>query len=96
MIIKEGSKIKIMEGNDNKNCIINEIIAQENINFENNGKGYSFLLRNTECQNNCIFEAEKILEVNGEYIVEGYFKDSILVIEDRYGNEMHESYLQYD
>ncbi|GAA0071736.1 hypothetical protein UT300003_32610 [Clostridium sardiniense] len=96
MIIKAGSKIKITDGFYNKNCIIDEIIAQEDINFENDGKGYSFLLRNSESNSNSIFVADKIEKLRDCYVIEGCFKDSILVIEDRYGNEMHESYLQYD
>lgn len=93
MIIKEGSNIKLITGND---ILVEKIVAQEDIEFENSGSGYSFLLRVEGSEENTIFESEKVLLVDEEYIVTGYFKDSVLVIKNKNGNEMHESYLEYD
>ena len=96
MIIKEGSIIKIVDKNDIARAIINKIVAQQDIVIEGDGSEYTFLLRHRECNENCIFESEKIYKSDKEYIVEGYFKDAILVIEDKYENEMHGSYMDFD
>ena len=96
MIIKEGSIIKIVDKNDIDRAVIDKIIAQQDIEIEEDGSGYSFLLRHRESNENCIFESDKIYKSNKEYIVEGYFKDAILVISDKYENEMYESYTEYD
>lgn len=95
MIIKEGSKIKIIDKNY-QDIIVDEIISQQDIEIEGDGSGYSFLLRHRECNENCIFESDKIYKANEEYIIEGYFKDAILVIADKYENLMYESYSAFD
>lgn len=96
MIIKEGSVIKIVDGNDKERPIIDKIITDENINIEGDGSKYTFLLRHRDSNENCIFESEKIYKVNNEYIVEGWFKDAILVLSDKKENKMYESYCAYD
>lgn len=96
MIIEEGSVIKIVDKNDIDRAIVDKIVAQHDIDIEDDGSGYSFLLRHRECNENCIFESDKVYKTNGEYIVEGYFKDAILVLSDKYGNEMYASYTAYD
>jgi hypothetical protein len=93
MLIKEGSKIKIVEGNDFNGYAINEIIANEDINIENNS--YTILLRYEGSDKNNLFESDKIVRVNeNNYIIYGYFKDALLVT--RYKNNkiaMFESYM---
>lgn len=96
MIIKEDAIIKIVDKNDIERAVVDKIVSQEDITIDGDGRGYTFLLRNRACEENCIFEADKIYNSNGEYIVEGYFKDAILVISDKWGNEMHDSYMGYD
>lgn len=96
MIIKEGSIIKIVDKNDIDRAIIDKIIVQQDIEIEDDGNRYSFLLRHRECNNNCIFESDEIYKSNEKYIVEGYFKDAILVVSDKYKNVMYESYTEYD
>lgn len=96
MIIKEGSIIKIIDKNDIARAIIDKIVAQQDIDIEGDGSEYTFLLRHRACNENCIFESGKIYKSDKEYIVEGYFKDAILVIEDKYENEMHGSYMDFD
>lgn len=96
MIIKEGSIINVVEGVDDSNPIIEKIVAQEDIRIEGNGNGYTFLLRYEGHDRNSIFEADKIIEKENEFIVKGYFKDAILVIRDRNEASMHESYLDFD
>ncbi|MDG6614165.1 hypothetical protein QCF18_15120 [Staphylococcus aureus] len=96
MIIKEGSILNIIDGLDDNNLIIEKIVAQEDIRIENNGEGYTFLLRYEGHDRNCIFEADKIVKKENEFIVKGYFKDAILVIRDRNKSSMHESYLDFD
>lgn len=97
MIIKEGSIIKIVDKNNINRAIVDKIIAQQDIEIKSSGSGYSFLLRHRERNENCIFESDKIYSSNNEYIVEGYFKDALLVISDEcYENIMYESYIEYD
>lgn len=96
MIIKEGSIIKIVDKNDVNRAVVDKIVAQQDIEIEDSGRGYSFLLRHRECNANYIFESDKIYSSDEEYIVEGYLKDAILVISDKYSDEMHESYMAYD
>lgn len=96
MIIKEGSVIKIVDGNDKERAIIDKIIANEDIRIEDDGSKYTFLLRHRDSNDNCIFESEKIYKVNNEYIVEGWFKDAILVVSDKKESKMYESYCEYD
>lgn len=96
MIIKEGSVIKIIDGNDKERAIIDKIVADEDIKIEGDGSKYTFLLRHRDSNENCIFESEKIYRLNDEYVVEGWFKDAILVISDKRDNKMYESYCEYD
>lgn len=95
MVIKEGSIIKILDMNDISMSVVGKIKAVEDISIEDNDR-YTFLLRHRDCKENCIFESEKIYIKDDEYVVEGYFKDAILVVSDKYGIEMHESYMSYD
>lgn len=96
MLIKEGSIINIVEGLDDSNPILEKIVAQEDISIEGNGNGYTFLLRYDGHDRNCIFESEKIIEKENEFIVKGYFKDAILVIRDRKEKDMYNSYMDFD
>lgn len=93
MIIKEGSTVTILNMSD---VIIDKIKVSEDIEIENEGNGYTFLLRNSSCKENCIFESDKIYKKGHEYFIEGVFKDAILVIQDREEDTMHESYMDYD
>lgn len=96
MVIKEGSIINIIDKNDTSMSVVGKIIAQEDITIEESESGYTFLLRHRECKENCIFESDKIYKKDSGYVVEGYFKDAILIVSDKYGTEMHESYMSYD
>ncbi|EOU1808283.1 hypothetical protein IZT13_002867 [Clostridium perfringens] len=96
MVIKEGSIINIVEGLDDSNPIIEKIVAQEDINIDGNGKGYTFILRCEGNEENSIFVADEIIKKGNEYIVKGYFKDAILVFRDRNESSMYESYLDFD
>ena len=96
LIIEEGSVIKIIDKNDIDRAVVDKMIVQHDIEIEDNGSGCCFLLRHRECNENCIFESDKIYKTDKEYVVEGYFKDAILVIADKYENVMYESYTAYD
>lgn len=96
MIIKEGSILKIIDKNDITKSVVDKIVAQQDIRIEDDGSQYTFLLRHRDCNENCIFESDRIYKSDKEYTVEGYFKDAILVISDKYENAMHESYTMYD
>ena len=93
MIIKEGSKIKIVEGNDFRGYAVNNIIANEDIDIENNN--YTILLRHEGSNINSIFESDKIVRVNEDnYIIYGFFKDALLVTTYKNNNiAMFESYM---
>lgn len=97
MIIEEGSIISIIDKNDIKRAILDEIYVESDTKIEDNGKGYTFLLRSEGNEENSIFESEEIIKTgNNTYEVRGYFKDAFLVI-SRFGknskNAMHESYM---
>lgn len=96
MIIKEGSIINIIDKDDTSMSVVEKIVAQEDIEIEDNESGYTFILRHRECKENCIFESDKIYKKDNRYIVEGYFKDAILVVSDKHGTEMYESYMSHD
>lgn len=95
MLIKEGSKVKLIDWNDTNRPVIEEIIVQEDINFES--EGYIFLLATRGETFNSIFETDKIEKVNdNEFIAKGYFKDAVLVLSDKGENYMYESYMMFD
>lgn len=96
MIIKEGSIINIIDKDNISIPVVEKIVAQEDITIEDNVSGYTFLLRHRDYKENCIFESDKIYIKDDQYFVEGYFKDAILVVSYKYGNEMYESYMSYD
>ena len=82
MLIKEGSKVKLIDWNDINRPVLEEIIVQEDFNFEN--EGYTFLLATRGDTFNAIFESDKIEQVeDNEFIAKGYFKDAILVLSDK-------------
>jgi len=95
LIIKEGSSIKIIECNNISSPLIDEIIANEDIEVEGNGKGYSMLLRNQGYDTNNLFETESIIEEkDGSFKVFGYFKDALLVVKSNNCNPaMYSSYM---
>lgn len=97
MIIKEGSKLKIVEGNDKENALIDEIIANEDIEIEGNGEGYAILLRTEGHDANSIFESDKIYQVDKtSYVIYGYFKDALLIVKSKnYNPAMYSSYMDY-
>lgn len=81
MIIKEGSRIKLIERYDN-NVIIDEIIANEDIEVSG---GHAILIRVEDCNSHnlcrlCIcfrFEIDSIKQVDEEnYLIRGFFKDA--------------------
>lgn len=95
MLIKEGSKVKLIDWNDVDRPVLDEIIVQEDINFEN--EEYTFLLAARGRTFNAIFETDKIAKVNdNEFIAKGYFKDAVLVISDKTENSMYESYMSFN
>ncbi|MGG7058437.1 hypothetical protein ACQPUZ_09085 [Clostridium tertium] len=95
MVIKEGSKVKLLDWNDVNRAVLEEIIVQEDINFEN--EGYTFLLATRGGTFNAVFESDKIEQVtDNEFIVKGYFKDAVLVLSDKNKNYMYESYMTFD
>jgi len=98
MIIKEGSKIKLIEGNDNKSSLIDEIIVNEDIEIKKDGNGYAILLRTEGYDNNSLFESDRIEKDNEDnYIVYGYFKDALLIVKEENRNmTMFESWMEYD
>lgn len=97
MIIKEGSKITIVDNNMPYSPIIDEIITQDDIDIENEtGEGYIFLLRHEDSKESSIFEAEKINKTENGYVVEGYFKDAILVLKNKESKLMYNSYMDYN
>lgn len=76
MIIKEGSKIQLIEGYDN-NVIIDEIIANENIEVSG---GHAILIRVEGCNSNNLFESDSIKQVDeGNYLIRGFFKDALMI-----------------
>lgn len=95
MLIKEGSKLKIIECNNLSSPLIDEIIACQDIEIEGNGNGYCILLRNKGYDTNNIFESEAIIEEeDGSFKILGYFKDALLVIENKnYAPAMYSSYM---
>ena len=95
MLIKEGSKVKLIDWNDVDRPVLDEIIVQEDINFEN--EGYTFLLATRGGTFNAVFETDKIEKVNdNEFVAKGYFKDAILVLSDKGDNYMYKSYMTFD
>lgn len=95
MLIKEGSKVKLIDWNDTNRPVIEEIIVREDINFES--EGYIFLLATRGDTFNSIFESDKIEQVgDDEFIAKGYFKDAVLVLSDKGENYMYESYMTFD
>lgn len=95
MLIKEGSKVKLIDWNDINRPVLEEIIVQEDFNFEN--EGYTFLLATRGDTFNAIFESDKIEQVeDNEFIAKGYFKDAILVLSDKGESYMYESYMTFD
>ena len=95
MLIKEGSKVKLIDWNDINRPVLKEIIVQEDLNFEN--EGYTFLLANKGDTFNAIFESDKIEQVkDNEFIVKGYFKDAVLILSDKGENYMYDSYMTFD
>ncbi|GEM_PF-3127940 len=95
MLIKEGSKVKLIDWNDINRPVLEEIIVQEDIKFEN--EGYTFLLATRGGTFNAIFESDKIEQKSdNEFIAKGYFKDAVLVLSDKGENYMYESYMTFD
>ncbi|AGK97388.1 hypothetical protein [Clostridium pasteurianum] len=97
LIIEEGSKIKIFDNNTPESPLIDEIIANQDIQIEGTGEGYTILLRTENYHSNSIFESEKIEKISeGNYEVYGYFKDALLVFTDRNRDiGMYQSYMNY-
>ena len=96
MVIKEGELIKIFEGSDKQNILINKFEAYEDIKIENMGNGYTFIFRYEGCKENSIFESEKIEKDKDGYNVFGYFKDAILVLQNKYDKKMYSSYMDFE
>jgi len=95
MLIKEGSKVKLMGWEDINRPILEEIIVQEDINFENDN--HTFLLATRGGTFNAIFESDKIEQISdNEFTAKGYFKDAALVLSDKGENYMYESYMTFD
>lgn len=95
MLIKEGSKLEIYDNNDERNPLIEEIIANEEIELEGTGEGYTILLRSEGYDMNSIFESERIKEIGeNTYEIYGYFKDALLVVQNKkYKTAIYSSYM---
>lgn len=98
MLIKEGSKLRLYDGNDISFPLIDEIIANQDIELEKDGRGYAILLRTEGYDTNNIFESDKIVKISEDtYAIHGYFKDALLIIKSKNHNpDMFESYMNYD
>lgn len=95
MLIKEGSRVKLIDWNDVSRPVLEEIVVQEDINFKN--EEYTFLLATRGGTFNSIFESDKIEQVSdNEFIAKGYFKDAVLVVSHKGENFMYESYMTFD
>lgn len=95
MLIKEGSKLRLYDDNDTTCPLIDEIIANQDIKIDKDGRGYSILLR-TKCQDtNSIFESDLIAKISeNTYVIHGYFKDALLIVKSKnYSPAMYNSYL---
>lgn len=93
MIIKEGSRIVLVEGYDN-NIIIDEIRAEYDIEIENNGRGYAVLIRTIGYDTNNLFESDSIEKVDeNNYVIRGFFKDALLILKDGNSIGLYESWM---
>lgn len=78
MIIKEGAKLKLIQGYGD-NALIDEITAQEDI--EVIGGEYAILLRHEGLDTNNLFESDSIEKIDEEnYIIKGFFKDALMIL----------------
>ena len=98
MLIREGSKLEIIDCNNERDALIDEIIANNDVEIEGNGKGYTILLRHNGYDTNSIFESDKIeQDEDGIYRIYGYFKDALLVVQSKNHNPaMFDSYMHYN
>lgn len=97
ILIKEGSKLKLFDDNDRDCPLIDEILANQDIKLEKDGRGYAILLRAEGSDSNSIFESDKIIQLSeNEYAIHGYFKDALLIVKSKgYNPAMFESYMDY-
>jgi len=95
MLIKEGSKLRLFDDNYTSYPLIDEITANEDIEIDKDGRGYSILLRKEGQDTNSIFESDTISRISeGNYFIHGYFKDSLLVVKRKgYSPAMYGSYM---
>lgn len=95
MIIKEGSKLKLIEGYDN-NIIIDEIVAEYDIEIENHGRGYAIMIRTKGYDTNNLFESDSIEKIDEEnYIIKGFFKDALLLLKQSKSVGMYQSWMDF-
>lgn len=91
MVIKEGSKIKLIEGYDD-NVVIDEIIANEDIEIE--GGGYAILIRTEGRDTNNLFESDSIEKVDEEnYVIKGFFKDALMILKNNKSVGLFQSWM---
>lgn len=91
MIIKEGSKLKLIEGYGN-DIVIDEIVAQTDIAVE--GGGYAILIRTEGYDTNNLFESDSIEKIDEEnYIIKGFFKDALMILKQSKSIGMYQSWM---
>ena len=95
MLIKEGSKLRLFDGNDSLNPLIDGIVTNQDIRIDKDGRGYAILLRTEGQDKNSIFESDKIICLSeNNYVIHGYFKDALLIVKCKnYNTAMYESYM---
>ena len=97
MLIKEGSKLRLYDDNNLSCPLIDEIIANQDIEIDKDGRGYTILLRTEGFDTNSIFESDTISKVSeNNYFIHGYFKDALLIVNNKnYNPAMYSSYMDY-
>ena len=95
VIIKEGSNLMLIEGY-NDDIVIDEIIAQSDIEIENKGYGYAILIRVEGRDTNNLFESDRIEKVDEEnYIIRGFFKDALMILKRGNSVGMYKTWMDF-
>lgn len=91
MIIKEGSKLKLIEGYGD-NIVIDEIIANTDITVE--GGRYAILIRVEGSDSNNLFESDSIEKIDEEnYVIKGFFKDALMILKKDKSIGLYQSWM---
>lgn len=94
MIIPEGSVIQIYDNNDRKSTIIDDVIANIDIEIAD-GENYTMLCKDEKSNHVAIFETTDVFHIYGtdEYKMYGYFKDALLIRRNKNYNAMFQTYM---